>query len=281
MTHAMCTANASGTALQMAAAASRPNKKTSLPELLNKLPWNAEREKQREARRLRLESAKLHRELGIAPDATFEEITDATNVLIARVGGDVKKRVKIEIAKDKIMQIRLNERLAGLGTETKEARTRTSLEEGDFEDDFDDRPVKKVDEQPRTSFLNGLIEKPDKAWRTRQFKVWGILTFMGAVLPPIAENLSFFNWLFMAGQVSRRGLADDSEVGMFRKGTPGAPKAIGLSLIVWLISKTFAIWFTTSVPGLRNTNNGKLIELAMTNTALGFGTAYFKTYKPK
>uniref|UniRef100_A0A7S2GZP7 Uncharacterized protein n=2 Tax=Helicotheca tamesis TaxID=374047 RepID=A0A7S2GZP7_9STRA len=277
--------NASPTSLQMAAAAASPgNKKTSIPDLLSKLPWNAEREKQREARRLKLESAKLHRELGIAPDATFEEITEATEILMSRVGNDVKKRVKIEIAKDKIMQIRLNERLAGLGTETKEARTRTSLEEGDYEDDLDDRPPPKaVDEPAKTTFLNGLIVKPDLAWRNKQLKVWGIITLFGAVLPPMCPKIGMANWLIMAGQLSRRGVPDSGEsAGMFggRNKTPGAPKALGLSVTVWVFAKIFAIWFTSSIPGLRMTNNGNLIELAIENTFLGFATAYMQTYKP-
>lgn len=94
----------------------------------NRLPWVVQKEKEREARRMKLERAKLHRELGIAEDASYEEIVAATDMLIAQVGSDLKAKVKIEIAKDRILQIRLNERLAGLAAESKEARAMSSYE---------------------------------------------------------------------------------------------------------------------------------------------------------
>lgn len=77
---------------------------------------------------MKQERAKLHRELGIAEDASYEEIVTATDMLIGNVGSDLKAKVKIEIAKDRILQIRLNERLAGLAAESKEARAMSSYE---------------------------------------------------------------------------------------------------------------------------------------------------------
>ena len=93
-----------------------------------RLPWNVKKEKEREARRLKQERAQLHRQLGIAEDATYEEIVEATDGLIAQAGSDLKQKVKIEVAKDKILQIRLNERLAGLMMENKEARAMSNFE---------------------------------------------------------------------------------------------------------------------------------------------------------
>lgn len=100
----------------------------TVPNPFKLLPWNAQKEREREARRLRRERAVLHRELGIAEDATYEEIVTATNALIAAAGSDIKTKIKIEVTKDKILQIRLNERLAGLVAETKEARAQSSYE---------------------------------------------------------------------------------------------------------------------------------------------------------
>lgn len=100
-----------------------------IPNPFRRLPWNVEREERRKARKLRLERSALHRELGIAEDATYEEIVAATDALIARAEGDIKRKIKIEVAKDKILQIRLNERLAGLtGMATTEAKAQSSFE---------------------------------------------------------------------------------------------------------------------------------------------------------
>lgn len=101
---------------------------SSLPNPLKRLPWNAEREHNRQARRRTIERAKLHRQLGIAEDATYEEIVSATDRLIALAGTDLKQKVQIEVAKDKILQHRLNERLAGLQAESREARAMSTYE---------------------------------------------------------------------------------------------------------------------------------------------------------
>jgi hypothetical protein len=93
-----------------------------------KLPWNVQKEKERLSRKLKLERSQLHREIGIAEGATYEEIVEATDSLIARAGGDIKRKIQIEVAKDKILQIRLNERLAGLAAATTAARTQSRLE---------------------------------------------------------------------------------------------------------------------------------------------------------
>lgn len=100
----------------------------AVPNPFKKLPWNAKREREREARRLKQESAILHRELGITEDAEYEEITAACDRLILEAGDDVKAKIKIEVAKDKILQIRLNERLAGLTETSMEARAQSNYE---------------------------------------------------------------------------------------------------------------------------------------------------------
>ena len=105
----------------------------SIPNPLNSLPWNVKKAQKREARNLKIKSANLHRELGIADDATFEEITEVTSQLIkkAEAEGDVKRKIKVEIAKDRIMQIKLNERLAGLTELTDDAKAQSRLEEAE------------------------------------------------------------------------------------------------------------------------------------------------------
>jgi hypothetical protein len=102
---------------------------SALPNPFKKLPWNVRKEKEREMRRLKQERAKLHRELGIPEDATYEDIVEATNSLLVKAGGDIKKKIQVEVAKDKILQIRLNERLAGLAAQSKDARAQSRAEE--------------------------------------------------------------------------------------------------------------------------------------------------------
>ena len=50
--------------------------------------------------------------------------------MLAKVEGDIKAKIRIEVAKDRIMQIRLNERLAGLTKLTTEAAAMSAAEAG-------------------------------------------------------------------------------------------------------------------------------------------------------
>jgi hypothetical protein len=98
------------------------------PNPFKKLPWNVQKEKQRLARKMKLEQATLHRELGIAEDATYEELVEATDALIMRAGSDIKRKIQIEVCKDKILQIRLNARLQGLAKASTDARAQSTFE---------------------------------------------------------------------------------------------------------------------------------------------------------
>ncbi len=123
----------SSTTLQAKKKKSSSSSTISIPNPLNALPWNVKKAQKKQQRNLKIESANLHRQLGIAEDATFEEITEITNQLIfkAEKEGDVKKKIKVEMAKDRIMQIKLNERLAGLMELTDDAKAQSRLEEAE------------------------------------------------------------------------------------------------------------------------------------------------------
>ena len=102
-----------------------------LDPLLNKLPWNARRQQERLARRMRREVAQLHRDLGIPEDAPYEQVVAAADrsKLNSR---DPKAKLEIERAKDKILQLRLNERLAGLSSVNMEARSQSTHEQDGY-----------------------------------------------------------------------------------------------------------------------------------------------------
>eukprot|EP00559_Dactyliosolen_fragilissimus_P006541 CAMPEP_0184862962 /NCGR_PEP_ID=MMETSP0580-20130426/8176_1 /TAXON_ID=1118495 /ORGANISM="Dactyliosolen fragilissimus" /LENGTH=273 /DNA_ID=CAMNT_0027360989 /DNA_START=292 /DNA_END=1113 /DNA_ORIENTATION=+ len=256
----------------------------SIPNPFKALPWNVKKEKEREARRIKLEKAKLHRELGLAEDATFEEITVVTDSLIAKAESenDIKKKLKIEIAKDRIMQMRLNERLAGLTVLTEEAKAQSRLEEEeeDDEDLFPEEKKKKEWRVPR--FAENLIVKPDVAYRNTQVKVFGILSAIAFFLPPVSEKIIMINWLFAAGQLARRGMPDDGgEYNPYaRKGGPHQRTALMLSFLVWLVLR---IWVTTlgSITRVLGPRYIPVMETIFINIGLGFFTAYTQTYKPK
>lgn len=96
-------------------------------------------------------NAALFRELGLPEDATYEDVASRTKHLIelthlAQGGVDntdgasttnkntsIKQRIQIEIARDKIYQIRLNERISGVRAEQDDAARVSKLEESGIE----------------------------------------------------------------------------------------------------------------------------------------------------
>ena len=110
----------------------------SISNPYNNLPWNVEREEKRKQRRLTIENSQLFRELGLPTDATYEDVAETTQRLIAETellpkNEGIKKKIKIEIARDKIYQIRLNERITGVRGEQEDAARVSKLEEGGVE----------------------------------------------------------------------------------------------------------------------------------------------------
>ena len=117
-----------------------------MPNPYEGLPWNIERQEKRKARRLSIDNAALFRELGLPEDATYEDVASRTEHLIelthlavdnagsgAAKNEGIKRRIKIEIARDKIYQIRLNERISGVRAEQDDAARVSKLEESGIE----------------------------------------------------------------------------------------------------------------------------------------------------
>eukprot|EP00522_Entomoneis_paludosa_P005499 CAMPEP_0172448222 /NCGR_PEP_ID=MMETSP1065-20121228/7275_1 /TAXON_ID=265537 /ORGANISM="Amphiprora paludosa, Strain CCMP125" /LENGTH=311 /DNA_ID=CAMNT_0013199651 /DNA_START=182 /DNA_END=1117 /DNA_ORIENTATION=- len=211
------------------------------PNPFQKLPWNVKKEQERQARRLKVERNQLFRELGIPEDATYEEIVSATDLLIAAAGDDLKQKIKVEVAKDKILQIRLNERLKGLTTLTKEARAQSSFEMAGVEDDDDSASSKKEQgEWNAPLWAKGLIVKPDEAQIKSQVKLWGIITALGLALPPVIDYMGRFTWLICVAQLTFRGMnrdeMDRGGMGLsFGGGSGGGHRKVAFAL-------GFSIW---------------------------------------
>lgn len=259
--------------------------RATIPNPFKALPWNVKKEMEREARRYKMESASLHRELGISEDATFEEITEVTQNLIkaANEEGDLKKKIKAEIAKDRIMQIRLNERLAGLTQLTDDAKAMSRREEEEEEDD-DLLQEEKPKEWRVPRFAEGLIKKPDAAWRNQQIKIFGGMSLLAFVLPPMANVCVMLNGYFAAGQLSRRGMSEDisADYSPFegRKSKPHQKTAVLLTFSFWMVLR---VWVMSlgNIKQIFGPRYVPVIEVSIMNFFLGFFTAFLQTYKGK
>lgn len=254
------------------------------PNPFKKLPWNVQKEKERQARKIKLERSQLHRELGIAEDATYEEICAATDSLIARAGDDLKRKIKVEVAKDKILQIRLNERLAGLAAASTEARAQSTFEVDGADEDL--VPQKKEDaEWQAPRWTQGLIVKPDEKQRNGQIRLWGGLTFAGLAFPPAIDYLNRFTWLVCIAQLSFRGMPRDNLEGgglgiSFNAGGGGKSHM----KVAWLLGITVSVLGAMAVYGFmpawaKGGRYTALLAFSMRNAIYAVACSYLQPYK--
>jgi len=268
------------------AASSTALNAAAVPNPFKKLPWNVKKEQEKQARRLRLERATLYRELGIAEDATYEEIVEATDALIAKAGGDLKKKVLIEVTKDKIFQIQLDERKAGLAEMEKDASAQSRFEtEGDDDDAAAELSKKKV-EWNGPAWTRGLIVKPNEEHRNGQIRLWGIITAMGWLIPPSVAYLGRFTWLVCIAQLTFRGMnRDEIEGGGMGMGFGGGggggtghrKVAFLLGLTTWFVAAVLTYGLMPSwAKGLRYSSS---LTFTVMNILFGVACSYLQPYK--
>lgn len=246
-----------------------------IPNPLAKLPWNVAKEKAREERRLKQEAALLYRELGVAEDSSFEEIQEATATLLARYENDIKKRVKVEITKDKIMQIRLNQRLSGITKENADAAASIYLAEE--AEEFKNQP--KEWEAPKWS--RGLIVKPNSMWWNNCVIFFGGLAALGIFLPSQAEGLPWMSLMLTAGLMASRGTPPaEPGQGFMRGGKVGGHTffAFGLSIFSFTVLSSFASLLARTL--LAETNTFWFpFQNAFIAISMGLVTSFIQTYK--
>lgn len=280
------------TARSLSAVAALPQ----IPNPYKNLPWNTEREQIRERKRLESENAQLFRQLGLPIDATYEDVEAKTKHLIELAGNDIKKRIPVEIARDKIYMIRLNERITGVTHETEEAAAANAWDEkgmeGLMELDGSIDDVVKPKAKLRIPVVSGLVEymmsvynPPDEKWSKRQAIIWGASTLFCLINPPMTENFARMNWLAAGGMMGYRGMPgmEDREAGYnpFRgkRNKVHQVQAMGIAIFAWVLARGFAESFVMRIPAMAASRSCEWFKFAIVQGTLGLCTSYIQTYK--
>lgn len=276
---------------------------SKLPNPYQNLPWVTEREEKRKQRRLTHDNAALFRELGLPEDATYEDVASKTKHLIALTeelpkNEGIKKRIKIEIARDKIYQIRLNERISGVRAEQEDAARVSKLEEEGVEglaamtsDNIDD--IIKPKQKLRIPIVSGLIEyaqsvfaPPDEAWRKRQITIWGLSTLVCLIVPTLTEGFARINWLPAGGMMGYRGMPGmgaDAEGGFNpyrgKRNKKHQVQAMGIAIFAWVMARSLAETVVSKVPAMAASRSAEWFRFAIVQASLGTLVSYIQTYK--
>jgi len=109
----------------------------------------------------------LYRMLGVSEDADYDEITLSYEALCEKYKGETKRLIKLQVARDKILEERLRQRMSG-------------ALKGKVADSPFDRPEPKK-ELKLPPWLDEIAELPTKAYLTKNVIVFGLMGLLPAI----------------------------------------------------------------------------------------------------
>ena len=227
----------------------------------------------------------MFRELGLPFDATYEDVKTKTDELVELYKDDIKKRIKVEVARDKIYMIRLNERITGVVESP-------IWEEGEQKEGSEEEAAVVEMKPAKIPVVGGLITyaqsvflPPDDAWRKRQAIIWGLSTLFCLINPPMTENFARVNWLAAGGMMGYRGMPgmEEKEPGYnpFRgkRNKAHQVQAMGIAIAAWVFAKAFAESFVMKIPALVASRSCEWFKFAIVQGLLMLSCLYVQTYK--
>jgi hypothetical protein len=152
--------------------------------------------------------------------------------------------------------------------------------------DEDDVPKKKGSKEVSApSWTKGLIVKPDRAHLVAEFRLWGIITLLGAGFPPAQEYLARFTWLICAGRLIFRGMPKEMREGggmgyNFSSGSGGGGHrkvGFGLAVLTWIVGATLSNILMPS--WARHQRWAGTVAFTMQNCIFLLATCYLQPYK--
>lgn len=262
-----------------------------VPNFFEMLPWNEAKALKQADLKNRVERSRLHRELGISTDASYDEIVAQTQHKIDLAGNNIKQKIKIEVIRDTILENRLRERISGnIDFIEGDALAYSMWEEGGKEEEAkmlekQERKEKAAKGWQAPAWTKGLVVKPDKPWLDGQIKIWGGASLLGLLFPPLIDYANRFSWLICAGQLTRRGMPVDQQGGggfamRFGMG-PGSKKHIK---VAWFLTMAVTISGGILVYGLmpkwaQGRRWTPIVAFGMRNLIYGVATSYLQPYK--
>lgn len=136
-----------------------------------------------------------YRALGVAENATYDDVEAAVARLAIKYADDKKKLMMLEVHKDRIFEERLQQRMSG------------SLKAAVKESPYDLKP------KPKKRFVvpewaQGVIKLPDFAYLRRTAIIMGIFVVLGFVTPTLVGSCMGMAFIAAAGFLYNRGLPE-------------------------------------------------------------------------
>jgi len=170
-----------------------------------------------------------YRLMGLSEDAVYDEIEAAFESLSEQYAGDTKKKIKLQVAKDKILEDRLRQVMRG--------KLKGAAPINPFEREEGPKPLIKI-----PVFLADVMELPEKETAVKNLFVFGLIGLLPALSKSWASTsitLGFGVGLYL---LYNRGIPDSGEMGADMR--PPKPKPLlmagGITLLAGMVGGTIS-----------------------------------------
>lgn len=136
-----------------------------------------------------------YRALGVSEDATYEDVEAAVQRLSIKYADDRKKLMMLDVYKDKIVEDKLQRRMAGTLT--------PKIKESPYE-----RPPPPKKRFVMPSWAEGIFKLPERPYIRRTGIIMGIFIALGFVTPTLAGSCMAMAFIAAAGFLYNRGLPE-------------------------------------------------------------------------
>jgi hypothetical protein len=251
----------------------------SFRPLTKHLPWEKARAAGREAESLRNEAAALYRALGVPDTASFEEINAATKQLQAEYARDVKKKMQLGVVKDKIMEVRLRQRVTGnLGIDADARASDLASERAE-----ELRRSRRKWEAP--GWTRGVVKLPDGKHLKQTSTFLGGATLGCLLVPSMASSFTMIGAVLGIGLLYNRGqppvVRDDmGNPGEVRPVKPSViALTVGLNLLIAFSFVFLGVGLMKLFPAVEAVLGSSLVTTLMLNAGFFVACTFFQTYK--
>ena len=169
------------------------------------------------------EALAYYRLLGLAEDAGYDEINSAHDSLASKYEGDVKMTIKLQVAKDKILDDKLRQRMSG-------SLKATSFAESPYDRKEAPKPLIKV-----PPFMADYVDLPSRAELQKNLLVFGAIGFLPMLSKSWAATSVGLGFATSLYTLYNRGVpASASEMGgeMRPPKVRGRPEHVALCTVV-------------------------------------------------
>jgi hypothetical protein len=187
------------------------------------------------------ETQNAFRMLGVSEDATYDEITESYEELCTKYKGETKRLIRLQAAKDIVLEDRLRQRMAGT---FKSEISQFNMDIGD------NRKVAKLSLQDRLpNWMTDYVELPTKKLTLRNIVLFGFFSMLGVLSTTWVKGSIGLGFAFGFFLLYNRGLAaDNTSIDEMQQQRTYKKGPVGKAILVNLILAAFGAILSQILP---------------------------------